>query len=112
MSSSRFAAYLERNAQFAATGAKEHVPAIPFIPFNQLYVITCIDPRKLDRSYCGRRFDSELLRDLPEGIDPCGENGEFHTFVYAGPVFSSPIACQVGATVERDGFVFCDVLSA
>jgi uncharacterized protein (TIGR00290 family) len=72
--------------------------------------ITCIDPRKLDRSYCGRRFDSELLRDLPEGIDPCGENGEFHTVVTAGPMFAHEIPIRIGQTVERDGFVFTDVI--
>ena len=57
-------------------------------------------------------FDAELLADLPADVDPCGENGEFHTFVHAGPIFSAPIACHVGETVERDGFVFCDVLAA
>lgn len=72
--------------------------------------ITCLDPRKLDRSYCGRRFDSELLRDLPEGIDPCGENGEFHTVVTAGPMFAHEIPIRIGQMVERDGFVFTDVI--
>ena len=72
--------------------------------------ITCIDPRKLDRSYCGRRFDSELLRDLPEGIDPCGENGEFHTVVTAGPMFAHEIPIRIGQMVEWDGFVFTDVI--
>jgi uncharacterized protein (TIGR00290 family) len=74
--------------------------------------ITCLDPRKLDRSYGGRRFDSELLRDLPEGIDPCGENGEFHTLVTAGPMFAHEIPIRIGETVERDGFVFTDVILA
>jgi uncharacterized protein (TIGR00290 family) len=74
--------------------------------------ITCLDPRKLDRSYCGRRFDSELLRDLPEGIDPCGENGEYHTVVTAGPMFTHEIPIRIGQTVERDGFVFTDVIPA
>jgi uncharacterized protein (TIGR00290 family) len=72
--------------------------------------ITCLDPRKLDRSYGGRCFDFELLRDLPEGVDPCGENGEFHTVVTAGPMFAHPIPVTIGETVERDGFVFTDVI--
>ncbi len=72
--------------------------------------VTCVDPARLDRSYAGREFDLEMVEGLPDGIDPCGENGEFHTFVYASPVFSQPIAVEIGATVERDGFVFADVM--
>jgi uncharacterized protein (TIGR00290 family) len=72
--------------------------------------IVCLDPRKLDSSFGGRRFDSGLLRDLPEGVDPCGENGEFHTAVTAGPMFGRKIPVRVGETVERDGFVFTDVM--
>ncbi len=75
-------------------------------------VLVCVDPRRLDPSFAGRRFDAELLADLPSDVDPCGENGEFHTFVHAGPIFSSPIPCRVGEIVERDGFVFCDLLAA
>jgi uncharacterized protein (TIGR00290 family) len=72
--------------------------------------ITCIDPRKLDRSFAGRSFDADLLEALPEDIDPCGENGEFHTFASAGPMFTGPIHIAVGEVVERDGFVFADLL--
>jgi uncharacterized protein (TIGR00290 family) len=72
--------------------------------------ISCLDPRKLDRSFGGRCFDADLLRDLPDGIDPCGENGEFHTAVTAGPMFEHEIAIHVGQTVERDGFVFTDLI--
>jgi uncharacterized protein (TIGR00290 family) len=72
--------------------------------------ITCIDPAKLDASYAGREYDADFLNSLPAGIDPCGENGEFHTFVYDAPVFSSAIPVEVGEKVERDGFVFADVL--
>ncbi len=72
--------------------------------------IACLDPRRLDRSFAGRRFDTALLRDLPAGIDPCGENGEFHTVVTAGPMFRAPIDVAVGETVERDGFVFTDIV--
>jgi uncharacterized protein (TIGR00290 family) len=72
--------------------------------------LTCVDPQKLDRTFAGRRFDQALLDDFPPAIDPCGENGEFHTFCFAGPMFRSPIAVTPGEVVERDGFVFADVL--
>ena len=73
--------------------------------------ITCVDPAKLDRSFAGREFGNALVDSLPPLADPCGENGEFHTFVYDSPAFSHPISVTVGDTVERDGFVFADVLS-
>jgi Diphthamide synthase len=59
--------------------------------------------------FAGRAFNRSLLDELPAGVDPCGENGEFHTFVHAGPIFTAPIICTHGRTVERDGFVFCDL---
>jgi uncharacterized protein (TIGR00290 family) len=71
--------------------------------------ITCVDPNKLDRSFAGREFDAAFLADLPAEIDACGENGEFHTFVYDAPVFTSQIPVETGEVVERDGFVFVDV---
>ncbi len=71
--------------------------------------LTCVDPRQLDRSFAGRLFDCDLLRDLPAGIDPCGENGEFHTVVSAAPMFKAPFPVAVGEVVERDGFIFADV---
>lgn len=74
--------------------------------------LTCVDPRVLDRSFAGREFDAQLLRDLPPSIDPCGERGEFHSFAYAGPMFASPIPIESGQVVERDGFVFADVRRA
>jgi uncharacterized protein (TIGR00290 family) len=73
--------------------------------------LTCVDPRKLDPTFAGRVFDRSLLRDLPASCDPCGENGEFHSFAFAGPMFHHPIANRLGAVVERDGFVFADVVS-
>jgi diphthamide synthase (EF-2-diphthine--ammonia ligase) len=72
--------------------------------------ITCVDPSKLDRSFAGRDFNAELIQDLPEGVDPCGENGEFHTFVYDAPVFMERIDIRTGQIVDREGFVFADVL--
>ena len=74
--------------------------------------VTCVDPSKLDAAYAGRDFDAAFVSSLPDGVDPCGENGEFHTFVYESPVFARPIAVETGAIVERDGFVFADVVSA
>ena len=73
-------------------------------------IAACIDPRKLAKSFAGRELDSSFFRDLPEGVDPCGENGEFHTFVFAGPIFRGPVPVRRGEVVERDSFVFCDLL--
>lgn len=72
--------------------------------------ITCVDPSKVAKSFAGRDYNLNLLNDLPLGADPWGENGEFHTFVYDAPVFSRPIDVQAGEVVERDGFVFADLL--
>lgn len=74
-------------------------------------VLTCVDPKVLDSSFAGRAYDSSLLDDLPDHVDPCGENGEFHTFVFDGPMFNSPIDFERGDIVERDGFIFADILS-
>jgi uncharacterized protein (TIGR00290 family) len=72
--------------------------------------ITCVDPSKIAKSFAGRDYDLGLLAALPPGIDPCGENGEFHTFVEDAPVFSRPVAVRTGEVVERDGFVFADLV--
>ena len=74
--------------------------------------LTCVDPSKLERNFAGRRFDAELLAALPPGVDPCGENGEFHTFANAGPMFAENIPVAVGDIVERDSFVFADLISS
>jgi len=74
--------------------------------------LTCVDPRALDRSFAGRAFDNHLLDDLPAGVDPCGERGEFHTFAWAGPMFATPVPVRTGEVVDRDGFVFTDLLPA
>ncbi len=71
--------------------------------------LTCVDPRVLPASLAGRAFDASLLAELPDGIDPCGERGEFHTCAVAGPMFSRPVHVEPGVTVERDGFVFADL---
>ena len=109
--------YREKNLQ--GTSLK---PIFPLwgIPIDQLATdmlagglkarITCIDPKKLDAKFSGREWDGKLLSEFPPSVDPCGENGEFHTFVYDGPMFRHPIDIGVGETVERDGFVFTDIL--
>ena len=71
--------------------------------------ITCIDPNKLSANFVGREFNQQFLDDLPDGIDPCGENGEFHSFTYAGPMFKKPINISTGDVVEREGFIFADL---
>jgi uncharacterized protein (TIGR00290 family) len=71
--------------------------------------LTCIDPKKLDRSFAGRAFDAALLAELPATVDPCGENGEFHSFVWDGPMFHQPLTIRVGEVVDRDGYVFADL---
>jgi diphthamide synthase (EF-2-diphthine--ammonia ligase) len=74
--------------------------------------VTCLNPAVLDRSFAGREFDARFLHDLPPSIDPCGERGEFHSFAYRGPMFKQPIDIEPGVIVERDGFVFADLLIA
>ncbi|MDH5435622.1 MAG: adenine nucleotide alpha hydrolase [Gammaproteobacteria bacterium] len=73
--------------------------------------ITCIDPKKLDPAFAGREYNASLIIDLPDSVDPCGENGEFHSFCFAGPMFNQPVEITVGETVEREGFVFTDLLA-
>ncbi|MCC3859643.1 adenine nucleotide alpha hydrolase [Pseudemcibacter aquimaris] len=73
-------------------------------------ILTCIDPKKLDKSFAGREFGPALLADLPDHIDPCGENGEFHSVVIKGPMLKNDIPVTVGEIVERDGFIFADVI--
>jgi uncharacterized protein (TIGR00290 family) len=73
-------------------------------------IAVCVDPRVLDVSFAGRELDASFFADLPPGVDPCGENGEFHTFVFDGPIFKWPIGIRIGEKVLRDGFCFCDLL--
>jgi uncharacterized protein (TIGR00290 family) len=103
-------AAIGRRATFPIWGRETAALARRFVDAGFAATLVCVDPRRLDRSFAGRAFDAELLRDLPAGVDPCGENGEFHTFVTAGPIFSAPVPVEHGATVERDGFVFHDLL--
>jgi diphthamide synthase (EF-2-diphthine--ammonia ligase) len=73
-------------------------------------VVVCVDPAQAPGEIAGRWYDATLLDDLPPGVDPCGENGEFHTVVVDGPGFAYPVEVEVGEVVERDGFVFADVI--
>jgi uncharacterized protein (TIGR00290 family) len=74
--------------------------------------LVCVDLKKLSKDFAGRRFDATLLAELPAGVDRCGENGEFHSFVAAGPMLSRAVPVTVGETVERDGFAYADLLPA
>jgi len=73
-------------------------------------IAVCVDSKVLDRSFAGRELDEVFFRDLPLHADPCGENGEFHTFVFDGPIFHAPIPVRTGEIIQRDSFVFCDLL--
>jgi uncharacterized protein (TIGR00290 family) len=110
-----------REERLAASGRRGLFPlwgrdtaelAREFIAEGFQATIVCLDPRALDASFAGRAYDEQLLEDMPASVDPCGENGEFHTFVHVGPIFAAPIACETGEIVEREGFVFCDVRPA
>ena len=83
-----------------------------FISAGFKAIVTCVDTEFLDASFAGRAFDEQFLADLPAGVDPCGENGEFHSFTYDGPIFSNPIACRKGEVVLRNNrFCFCDLIA-
>ncbi|MGA9315535.1 MAG: ATP-binding protein [Solirubrobacteraceae bacterium] len=101
-----------RRAVFPVWGLDTVETALQFISLGFRAILVCIDPRVLAPSFAGREFDESLLEDLPPAVDPCGENGEFHTFVYDGPVFRDAVDCRRGEVVERGGFVFCDLLTA
>ena len=108
-----------REAQLAALGLVPVFPlwqrdtrelAYAMIASGLSARLTCIDPRVLDRRFAGRTFDRTLLEELPASVDPCGEHGEFHTFVTDGPMFAQAIDVTPGEIVERDGFVFADLV--
>lgn len=81
-----------------------------FIRLGFRAVVVCVDPVKLDPRFAGRIIDERFVEELPEGVDPCGENGEFHTFVFDGPLFSEPVKFSLGEVVCRDSFWFCDLI--
>jgi uncharacterized protein (TIGR00290 family) len=100
-----------RRARFPLWGRDTATLARAFVAAGFAAIIVSVDPRQLDPAFAGRAFDQALLDDLPAGVDPCGENGEFHTFVHAGPIFAAPLAVEVGEVVVRDGFVYADVIA-
>ena len=84
-----------------------------FIDLGFRAILCCVDTQAIDASFAGREIDQALLRDLPDSADPCGENGEYHSFVYAGPIFKRPIPCRAGERVLRTArFNYCDILPA
>jgi uncharacterized protein (TIGR00290 family) len=110
-----------REAKLAGTGISPLFPlwqrdtrvlAREMIDGGLRATLTCVDPKQLDRTFAGRSFDGALLSDLPASVDPCGERGEFHTFAWSGPMFDHPIPVIAGDVVEREGFVFADLIPA
>jgi diphthamide synthase (EF-2-diphthine--ammonia ligase) len=99
-----------KRGQFPLWGRDTHELAHRFLADGFRAIVRLRRSAPARSLLCRSRVDERLLADLPPNVDPCGENGEFHTFVYAGPIFSLPLRCRRGATVERDGFVFCDLL--
>ena len=87
-----------------------HGGAGAYVHRRGVHVVVCVDPRVLDPAFAGRAFDETFLADLPTGVDPCGENGEFHTSVWNGPIFRHPIPVSTGTVVERDGCVYADLV--
>jgi uncharacterized protein (TIGR00290 family) len=96
---------------FPVWGIPTHELAAEMIAAGLRARLTCVDPRKVPAEFAGRDWDAKLLTELPKGIDPCGENGEFHTFAYAGPMFRGEIPVVVGERVERDGFCYADMMA-
>ena len=94
---------------FPIWGIPTDALAVRMVESGLRSVLTCVNPKQLDRSFAGRQFDRTLLDDLPHGVDKCGERGEFHSFAWDGPMFTHPVAIEVGEVVDRDGFVFADI---
>jgi diphthamide synthase (EF-2-diphthine--ammonia ligase) len=110
-----------REQKLAGTGITPVFPLWdrPTLPLAQAMIdsglqatLATVDLKRLPAEFAGRKFDAQLLADLPAGVDPCGENGEFHTCVVAGPMFARPLAVVTGERVERDGYAYCDLVMA
>jgi len=98
-----------RRARFPLWERDTQALARRFVADGFQAVVVSVDPAQLDPAFAGRAYDAAFLDDLPAGVDPCGENGEFHTFVHAGPIFAAPLHVRVGEVVMRDGFAYADV---
>jgi uncharacterized protein (TIGR00290 family) len=101
-----------KSALFPLWGLDTAVLAQSFIEDGFEAYVVCVDTSRLDASFAGREYDAAFLDDLPPEIDPCGENGEFHSFVHAGPCFARAVPCRVGELVLREGFAFADLVGA
>lgn len=106
----RLLAGLRMECVFPLWGRNTTDLAREFVALGFRAMICCVDPRALAEPFAGRMLDEQFLADLPAGVDPCGENGEFHSFVTDGPIFERPVACAPGERVLRDSFFFCDLL--
>jgi uncharacterized protein (TIGR00290 family) len=104
-------AQANKEAVFPLWGRTTQALAQEMIAAGIRAIAVCVDPKALAPSFAGRAFDDSFLADLPPGVDPCGERGEFHTFVWDAPMYPSPIRCRTGQVVTRGGFVFCDVVA-
>ena len=100
------------SAIFPLWGLDTRVLSVAMLESGLRAQITCVDPKRLAPEFCGREYDADFLRELPPDVDPCGENGEFHSFAFDGPMFGHAITIKVGETTTRDGFVFTDLLPA
>ncbi|MGB6770843.1 MAG: ATP-binding protein [Candidatus Dormiibacterota bacterium] len=105
-------AQVNREGVFPLWGRNTAALARDMIAAGIRATVVCVDPRTLPASFAGRDFDEGFLEDLPASVDPCGERGEFHTFVWDAPMYRKPIGCRTGEVVNRDGFIFCDVIAA
>jgi uncharacterized protein (TIGR00290 family) len=105
-------AQANKEGVFPLWGRDTRVLAREMIAAGIRAIAVCVDPKSLAPSFAGRTFDENFLADLPPSVDPCGERGEFHTFVWGAPMYRTPIRCRTGEVVTRDGFVFCDVVAA
>lgn len=106
----QFLSRLGMNPLFPVWGLDTSEFIRTFVELGFKAVATCVDPKAMDESFAGRLIDKDFLNALPPTVDPCGENGEFHTFVFDGPIFKSEVKFQTGEVVFRDGFYFCDLL--
>ncbi|MFZ0996321.1 MAG: ATP-binding protein [Candidatus Dormiibacterota bacterium] len=104
-------ALANKEGVFPLWGRDTRVLAGQMIAAGIRAIVVCVDPKALQPAFAGRPFDESFLDDLPPSIDPCGERGEFHTFVWDAPMYRTPIGCRTGEVVTRDGFVFCEVVA-
>ena len=100
-----------KEALFPLWGRDTGTLAREFVEAGFEAIVCCLDRRRLEPSFAGRAYDAEFIAELPDDVDPCGERGEFHTFVHGGPIFQRPVGIEVAETVERDGYVFTDLVA-